>query len=464
MAVHSKGAEVGAGVAAPTRSAPTAGARSGARPRGSGVVVDDLRLVRADGVCESSARVRRAGAEERRLWWRFPEQFAPSALDGSPFLAGVLMWAMRHGDDVVVDAPVSPRLLANVETIIAILHSLFPAERRRVTVRAEAGDPPPPTDLTGCYFTRGADSWYAVLSALEDDPQTPPLTHLVFSPDFVSSLNSPRLIREKTEATRRAAERTGLAFVEVATNLKHDFGGAQLVSTALALGFRRMLLPSGAMHGEIVRATTHPVLDHRFSTERTEIVHYGDASRVDKIARIARSQDALETLRVCHHDGVRDDNCGRCEKCVRTMLELHVVGALDRASTLPRRVDPAVVCAVRRKLGRRHQWMHVLHLLSDSPQDRELSAAIRLVVARNDLDRTAELLRETVSDPGLGALHHRLPSAVRRAAASTRLAAWVLNVRPPGRTRALPRRMMEGLRESPLAERLRTAMAHRARD
>ncbi|MFL5821480.1 MAG: hypothetical protein ACJ76S_12440 [Solirubrobacteraceae bacterium] len=439
------------------------GPRVGARARRSGVVVDDLRRASADGVCEISARVRRHGAEERRLWWRFPQEFAPAAPDGSPFLAGVLMWAMRHGDDVTVDGPVSPRLLANVDTVIAIFNSLFPAERRRVAVSAESGSPPPPSELTGCYFTRGADSWYAVLSALEDDPQTPGLTHLVFSPDFVSSLNSPELIREKTEATRLAAQRTGMAFVEVATNLKHDFGGAQLVSTALALGFRRMLVPSGAMHGEIVRATTHPVLDHRFSTERTEIVHYGDAARVDKVARIARSQDALDTLRVCHYDGVRDDNCGRCEKCVRTMLELHVVGALDRASTLPRSLDPTVVADVRRKLGRRHQWVHVLHLLRDTPRDRELAAAIRLVLARNDLDRAAELLRETATDRGLRALHPRLPGAVRRAGASARLAGWALDAPPPGRIRALPQRMVEGARESALAQRLRARMARRTR-
>jgi len=452
-----------ADVLAPSGAQRGASPRVSARARVSGVVVDDLQRASADGACEISARVRRHGAEERRLWWRFPQEFAPAALDGSPFLAGVLMWAMRHGDDVTVDAPVSPRLLANIDTITAIFNSLFPAERRRVAVRAEAGSPPPPTDVTGCYFTRGADSWYAVLSALEDDPQTPGLTHLVFSPDFVSSLNSPELIREKTEATRRAAQRTGMAFVEVATNLKHDFGGAQLVSTALALGFRRMLVPSGAMHGEIVRATTHPILDHRFSTERTEIVHYGDASRVDKIARIARSQDALDTLRVCHYDGVRDDNCGRCEKCVRTMLELHVAGALDRASTLPRPLDSTVVANVRRKLGRRHQWVHVLHLLNDAPQDRELAAAIRLVLARNDLDRAAELLRETASEPSLGSLHPRLPSAVRRAGASTRLAGWVLDARPPGRIRAPAQRVVEGLRESALAQRLRARMGQRAR-
>jgi hypothetical protein len=425
------------------------------------VIVDDVRSRPLNDRCEVSARVRRASGEELRLWWRMPEELAPTRLDASPFLAGVLVYAMRHGEDVAVDGPVSPRLLAAVDKIVAIFHSLAPGERRKVAITAEAGEPPPPTDATGCFFTRGVDSWYAVLTALEEDVQAPPLSHLLFCPDFVSKLNSPELIRVKTEATREAAQRTGLKFVEVQTNLKHDFRGAQLVSTALALGFARMLIPSGAMHGEIVRATTHPILDHRFSTERTQIVHYGDASRIDKVSRIARSQDALDTLRVCHHDGESDDNCGRCEKCVRTMLELHVVGALDRAATLPRSVNPAVVAGVHRKLGRRHQWFHVMHLLGDTPQDRELAAAIRLVIARNDLSQVGELVRGLATDPGLALLDGRLPGAVRRASALSRLAAQLLEPGPPGRLRLAPQRIVEGLRESRVGDRLRERATRR---
>jgi hypothetical protein len=419
------------------------------------VIVDQLQCSEVAGRCEVSARVRHRRFGERRLWFQFPAELGPDELDGSPFLAGVLIWAMRHGTDIALDAPVSPKLLANIDRIIAIFHSLSPADRRRIAVEAPAGPPSAPNPTTGAFFTRGVDSWYAVLEALGEDPQDPPLSHLVFSPDFVSDLNSPELVREKTTATAKAAASTGLRFVEVRTNLKRDFGGAQLMSTALALGFERMLVPSGAMHGEIVRATTHPVLDHRFSTERTQIIHYGDANRLDKVARVARSRAALDTLRVCHHDGEADENCGRCEKCLRTMLQLHIAGALDRASTLPSELDPLRVAQVRRKLGRRHQWVEILHALENTPQNRALGAAVRLVLAHDALMSASTSLRDLAADPALPDVARGLPRTIRHASALTRSARRLVHPSAPGRLRALWIHAVEGARESAVAYRVR---------
>jgi hypothetical protein len=420
------------------------------------VVVDRLQRSEAGGLCTISARVRRPGLDAQRLWFSLPAEFAPEWPDGSPFLAGVLLWAMRHAADVVVDGPVSPMLLANLDKIVAILQSLSPADRRRVVIEASPGPPPPSIPTTGAFFTRGVDSWYAVLEASHDDAQLdPPLTHLVFCPDFLSELNAPALVRAKTRATAEAAAATGLRFVEVRTNIKRDFGGAQLMSTALALGLQRMLVPSGAMHGEIVRATTHPVLDYRFSTERTQIVHYGDANRLDKVARVAGSKVALDTLRVCHHDGELDENCGRCEKCLRTMLQLHVAGALDRASTLPGVLDPLCVADVRRKLGRRHQWVEILHALPDDRRNRELAAAVRIVLAHDDLLSASASIRDLGEDGSLRRLHRRLPRTVRHASALARSACRLVAPSAPGRWRALGIRTTEGIRESAAAYWLR---------
>ena len=174
------------------------------------MIVDDLQRTLADGRCEVSARVRRGTGEQLRLWYRFPEQYAPAELDGSPFLAGVLVWAMRHGEDVTVDAPVSPRFLASIDDILSIYRSFLPGEMRPIEVNAPARAPPTSTELTGSFFTRGVDSWFAVLTALEDDVQSPPLTHLVFSPDFLPRDRwDDELVAAKTEGTRRAAAVTG---------------------------------------------------------------------------------------------------------------------------------------------------------------------------------------------------------------------------------------------------------------
>jgi hypothetical protein len=379
------------------------------------VIVDDLRSSFSEGKCEISARVRRDGSELPRLYFRVPERFAPAELDGSPFLAGLLVYAMRAGEDVTLDAPVSPRLLASLDRILAVYSSFFPGEMRPVSVSAPAGAPPPPTELTGSFFSRGVDSWFAVLTALEDDPQTPPLTHLVFCPDFLPRDSwTDDLVEAKTVQTRDAAAATGCEFVLVETNQKPVYRGHQLVAMALALGFSRTLIPSSGMLGELRPRATHPDLDPLFSSERTEILHYGKASRMQKVARVARSDDALRTLRVCRLNRAdRDVNCGRCEKCIRTMIYLHLAGALDRAQAVfEHPLEPEAVAAMSKEIKHPHQWVDLLHALGDTPHDRALAAAIRLVVVRAHLRNAYEQVRDHRGDGEMSVLRPDLPEAL----------------------------------------------------
>jgi len=377
------------------------------------VIVDDLKRRIEDDQCEISARVRRGDSEQLRLWFRFPPELAPAELDGSPFLAAVLVWAMRHREEVAIDAPVSPRLLASLDGIFSMYSSFFPGEMRGVSVQAPAGEPPAASELTGSFFTRGVDSWYAVLTALEDDPHEPPITNLVFCPDFLPVDRWPdELVRAKTLQTRQAAELTPCRFIEVFTNQKRDFRGHQLVAMGLALGFTRMLIPSGGMRGELRPRATHPELDPRFSTERTRILHYGDASRIQKVARIARSPRALDSLHVCRYNQSADaENCCRCEKCLRTMIQLHALAA-DASAAFPQPLDPQVVARMSKEIKHPHQWVDLLHALGDSEEDRRLAAAIRLVIMRADLRNAYERLREMGTDPGLAGVREDLPQAV----------------------------------------------------
>ena len=407
------------------------------------MIVDDLRLgAAADGQCELSARVRPQGRREFRLWFRFPEAFAPAGVDGSPFLAAVLVSAMRWQQDLTIDAPVSPRLLGNVETLSSVYQSFFPQLRRPVSVSAPAQAPPVPTPLTGSFFSRGVDSWFAVLTALEDEPHDPPLTHLVFCPGFLPDTWSSELVRAQTDATRRAAEAAGCRFVVVDTNQRRDLqrAGHRLAGMALALGFQRMLIPSGGMRGELRPRNTHPDIDPRYSTERTEIVHYGDASRMQKIARIARSDEALRLVQVCRDDEASVvGNCGRCEKCLRTMLQLRAAGALERAPGFADTVDPMRLAGIQRHIPHPRQWVDIVHSLGEEPEDRRLAAAVRLVTARAMLRDAREQLGRASRDPELAVLDPGLPAAFDDVRRITRFVYRAFDVTTPGGLRRLRR-------------------------
>ncbi len=70
--------------------------------------------------------------------------------------------------------------------------------------------------------------------------------------------------------------------------------------------------------------------DPLFSSSRLEVQHtHADITRRDKVAAIADWQLAQESLFVCFLRQGSNRNCSRCEKCVRTMLDLHLLGKLE---------------------------------------------------------------------------------------------------------------------------------------
>ncbi len=58
-------------------------------------------------------------------------------------------------------------------------------------------------------------------------------------------------------------------------------------------------------------------------------------SRLERLERVSREIDLLNSLRVCYRHQPDRLNCGKCEKCLRTMLELYVLDRLCDCETLP---------------------------------------------------------------------------------------------------------------------------------
>jgi hypothetical protein len=68
-------------------------------------------------------------------------------------------------------------------------------------------------------------------------------------------------------------------------------------------------------------------------------------TRAEKVAFISEHEIAMEWLRVCYKDPDAY-NCGRCEKCIRTMIGLRAADALERCRTLPDDLDLAAVATL----------------------------------------------------------------------------------------------------------------------
>lgn len=286
-----------------------------------------------------SAPVRAEGAE-MRLWFRVQASVRPT-LSADPFFATCLIPAMALGKPMEVEGAVSPSLLRAAEPVQDIFHSWFP-ELTRIPIAAAAAVPKLRQHGrgVGCFFSGGVDSLYTFFKHEQA------ITTLVYVHGFDVKLGNHGLRKKVADALHAFAAQTGKQVIEVETNLRDltdpygEWGervhGTALGSIALLLdgALERIFVPSTNSFAELFPWGSHPLVDPLWSNETIEIIHDGcEASRFEKVAAIADDDGALSTLRVCWENRDGAYNCGRCEKCLRTMVALETLGALEKCPT-----------------------------------------------------------------------------------------------------------------------------------
>jgi len=270
---------------------------------------------------------------------------------GDAFLAALLMPAMSVGEELVVDAPVSARLLESVHTVMDVYHAWW-EHLHPVRVTATAISPAPRVEdaAVGLFFRAGVNGFHSLLKdrAASERPGHRTVTDLLYV-DF-DARGRPAQERSP-DRIRHITERSGHRPITVETNLRtltdpvvdrRAHNGAALAGVALALQghLARCVIAGGDHYRRLPPRGSHPVLDHLWSTERLEFVHDGaEADPIGKIERrLAHSQLALDTLDVCRQSPPAT-NCGTCERCLRTMVALELAGVLRLCRTLPPELD-----------------------------------------------------------------------------------------------------------------------------
>ncbi len=142
-----------------------------------------------------------------------------------------------------------------------------------------------------------------------------------------------------------AASALGARLVQMATNIRETrwakipwdsyASGAAISASRLIL--ERLcgtgLIPSSYPIQVLHPWGLHPLAVPLYSTSRTRIVYEGTShTRSEKIEAIADQRLVQENLHVCFigqdTHGQDDTNCSRCEKCIRTMIVLDILGRL----------------------------------------------------------------------------------------------------------------------------------------
>lgn len=287
------------------------------------------------------------------LMYEYPLDVAPLlSAAADPFVAALLIPCMSEGEPLEIVPAISPRLLASLDAIQTIVSQWWPALRRvevlAHSVRSTAANL---SGVSASFFSGGVDSFYTCLKHVRESgsSRSARLTHLIHMDGVEALLERSADVGPLRETIREVAERYGLKTIFGKTNMRSLFpiswstyyhgAGLSSIGLSLSAGFSQILIPSTHSFRHLLPWGSHPLLDPLWSTEETEIVHDGcEVTRVEKTARIAQDPFALQHLRVCLRNGAGLGNCGRCKKCIRTMIALEAMGVLPRATTFPRQL------------------------------------------------------------------------------------------------------------------------------
>ena len=300
-------------------------------------------------------------------------------------LVASLIPCMRRHVDLSIREPVDQRLLTSLPTIQEIYRAWF-----RVLTPVEIRAEPAPARQPGgsrvaLFFSGGVDSLFSLYRHLDE------ITDLVFVHGFDIRLSHETRRTKASAVFRRAAEQLGKNFIEIETDygeLIRDFAswpqshGAALATVAHVLpsSFNRVYIASTYDYRSLLPWGSHPLLDPLWSSHRLEIVHDGcEAGRLEKVRAIAQHDLVMKSLRSCWNRDDTNYNCGHCDKCIRTMINLRIAGALDRCETFPNEIDFwSVLRETHVNPSSRPFVIENLHGLSKEKNDPDLLRALRL--------------------------------------------------------------------------------------
>lgn len=335
-----------------------------------------------------------------------------------PFLPIALIPAMRRGWAIHIDEAISPALYEGANNIQQVMCSWY-KNFSRVPIEAKRaldGDVKQSRQVAA-FFSGGVDSFFSLKQHSQE------VTHLIFVHGFDLSLDEEDRRRTMAQNSRRVAEQRQLQFVEVETNLR-DFGdglvswpyayfGAGLAAVALLLAprFSRIYLPASVSNDQLIPMGSHPELDHHWGNGQMELVHDGvEYNRFEKIQAIADWPLVAEHLRVCHGEVESGLNCGRCTKCLWTMLVLESVGRLESTPAFSCTLDLA---ALRQhppiRKHERDRFTNAIRLL----QERDANPELRRVLGEL-LEEGAKTASVPQSESRIGRRINKLRRKVQR--------------------------------------------------
>ena len=331
------------------------------------MIIEDIRTEPVDGKPRLTARVVWEDSDRPPIdiYFGTESAFADAlAVLPDPFLAATLTPAMWAGEKRIrVDGEVCPELMDNLAVVRSLFQHWFNVGHGAAAIEARPR-PRPHQESTerraACFLSGGLDSLAAFranrLNFPREHPESLKDGIIVFGLEVENERSFSMVLDTLTEFAQEAECRLVPVFTNVRM-LNPDWRfwynahmGPALCAVAHAFQRRFSSVTVGSDYdvAHLVPHGSHPLVEPNFSSYSLRVHYHGlTLSRLGKARLIADWPAALRHLRVCNvSEGYQRGslNCGRCEKCIRTMLELMAVGVFDKAPVFQQReISPRMI-------------------------------------------------------------------------------------------------------------------------
>ena len=340
---------------------------------------------------------------EQTLWFKFPRSIVPpKENDCDSYLLAVISDAMAEGRDVVVKGSVSLGLLANLIEFQSAWRRWLPEIYSIVDIKVDSvreNERPVPGAL--CAFSGGVDATFSVWrhSQKRNSFRSQKINLCGLVHGFDIPLADTEAFESVVRRSRQTLDDIGVELVPIKTNFReispvnweHSHAAALVAafSNLKSVAGTNVIGSSGDYRSFTIPWGSSPITDHLLSSEDFIVMHDGAShTRTEKVKEISDWKVGVGNLRVCWAGETKDENCGECEKCVRTKLNFLALGLpLPGCFKKEGKVEDNFKNIILTTRGARTQWLQLAEYAKENHvNDRWVEEAKKVINRKPKFD------------------------------------------------------------------------------
>lgn len=268
------------------------------------------------------------------------------------FVVALLHYAITNNQDIVCEAPMNEDLYYQISTYTIDALTKWSPNMHKITLEAEIDSQRLPcANKVGTGISCGIDSFHALALHADIKMNRHRITHLLFNNtgSHGEGAAAEKLYNERRNRIESFCTQNGFNLIELNSNIKSTFKQNHLLSHTYTSMFSVFCLQK--LFSIYYYASGHTINDftikdtdiidpanydffllQSFSTENLKLYSEGAClTRLEKTKEVAKYKPSYNFLNVCVRTS---ENCGKCEKCRRTLLALDAIGGLDYYSSV----------------------------------------------------------------------------------------------------------------------------------